>query len=60
MAPKTQTAAWLDTPKHGATLRMRHDIPIPEAAEGEVLIKLEVTGFWYTFSALWKDLRLTP
>jgi propanol-preferring alcohol dehydrogenase len=47
MTAKTQTAAWLDAPKHGATLRIRHDIPIPEPTEGQVLVKLEVTGFWY-------------
>ncbi|RFU80734.1 alcohol dehydrogenase [Trichoderma arundinaceum] len=44
----TQTAAWLDHPHHGAILTLRNDIPIPEPLEGEVLVKLECTGFCHS------------
>lgn len=36
----TQTAAWLDHPRHGATFTLRNDITILEPSEGEVLVKL--------------------
>ncbi|KAL6832003.1 GroES-like protein [Trichoderma camerunense] len=44
----TQTAAWLDHPHHGATLTLRNDILIPEPLEGEVLVKLECSGFCHS------------
>jgi hypothetical protein len=44
----TQTAAWLDHPHHGASLTLRNDIPIPEPSEGEVLVKLECSGFCHS------------
>ncbi|KAK4077845.1 uncharacterized protein Triagg1_3539 [Trichoderma aggressivum f. europaeum] len=44
----TQTAAWLDHPHHGATLTLRNDILIPEPSEGEVLVKLECSGFCHS------------
>ncbi|KAL7916992.1 chaperonin 10-like protein [Trichoderma austrokoningii] len=44
----TQTAAWLDHPHHGATLTLRNDIPIPKPSEGEVLVKLECSGFCHS------------
>lgn len=44
--PQTQTVAWLEKPKPGATLDIRHDFPVPAPGVGEVLIKLEYTGFW--------------
>lgn len=44
----TQTVAWLDHPHHGATLTLRNDIPIPEPSEGEILVKLECSGFCHS------------
>lgn len=44
--PQTQTVAWVDTPQAGAQLRIRHDVPVPSIGQGEVLVKLEYTGFW--------------
>lgn len=44
--PKTQTAACIDVPGPDATLDIRHDVPVPEPQEGEILVKLEYTGFW--------------
>lgn len=44
----TQTAAWLDHPHLGATLTLRNDILIPEPSEGEVLVKLECSGFCHS------------
>jgi propanol-preferring alcohol dehydrogenase len=43
----TQTAAWLEKPQSGALLDIRHDVPVPSPGDGEVLIKMEYTGFWY-------------
>ena len=45
--PKYQTAACIDHPRPGAQLEIRHDVPVPEPGSGEVLIKMEWTGFWY-------------
>jgi propanol-preferring alcohol dehydrogenase len=42
----TQIAAWLEKPQHGARLLIRSDIEVPSPGEGEVLVKLEYTGFW--------------
>lgn len=47
--PKYQTAATIERPRPGAKLDLRHDIPVPEPKAGEVLVKLECTGFWYLF-----------
>jgi alcohol dehydrogenase, propanol-preferring len=47
-APDVQTAAWLDFPRHGATLKIRHDIDVPKPKEGEVLVKLEVSGICHS------------
>jgi hypothetical protein len=44
--PNYQTAACIDKPGPGARLDLRHDIPVPVPKAGEVLIKLEWTGFW--------------
>lgn len=44
--PKYQTAACIDHPHAKARLEIRHDIPVPEPGPGEVLIRLEWTGFW--------------
>ncbi|KAL1962446.1 hypothetical protein VTN77DRAFT_9647 [Rasamsonia byssochlamydoides] len=46
--PKTQTVAWLKKHKPGATLEIRHDVPVPTPGAGEVLIKLEYTGFCHS------------
>ena len=43
---ETQTAAWLEAPKPGARLVIRHDVEIPTPSDGEILVKLEYTGFW--------------
>lgn len=48
MLVNTQTAAWLEQPRHGATLTLRNDIPIPEPSGGEVLVKLECSGFCHS------------
>lgn len=50
--PKYQTAATIERPHPGAKLDLRHDIPVPEPKAGEVLIKLECTGFWYSIFQL--------
>ena len=44
--PKLQTAAWLEKPQPGARFQIRNDIEVPTPGDGEVLIKLEYTGFW--------------
>ncbi|KAL1996105.1 hypothetical protein VTN49DRAFT_428 [Thermomyces lanuginosus] len=46
--PQTQTVAWVDTPQPGAQLRIRDDVPVPSIGEGEVLVKLEYTGFCHS------------
>ncbi|KJK60884.1 Cinnamyl alcohol dehydrogenases CAD [Aspergillus parasiticus SU-1] len=46
--PKYQTAATIEHPRPGAKLDLRHDIPVPEPKAGEVLIKLECTGFCHS------------
>ncbi|KNG89869.1 alcohol dehydrogenase [Aspergillus nomiae NRRL 13137] len=46
--PKYQTAATIERPRPGAKLDLRHDIPVPEPKAGEVLIKLECTGFCHS------------
>lgn len=45
---KTQVAAWLEKPCPGARLQIRDDISIPTPGDGEVLIKLECTGFCHS------------
>lgn len=44
--PKYQTAACIDNPHLTAKLDIRHDVPVPEPRAGQVLVKLEWTGFW--------------
>lgn len=44
----TQIAAWLAKPGHGARLKIRDDIEIPVPGEGELLVKLEYTGFCHS------------
>ena len=44
----TQTGAWLGKAEPGGTVQIRHDLPIPEPALGEVLIKLTVTGICHS------------
>ncbi|KAI2825025.1 hypothetical protein CBS147343_9883 [Aspergillus niger] len=46
--PTRQTAACIDNPSPGATLTLRHDIPVPTPGAGEVLVKLEYTGFCHS------------
>ncbi|KAE8389644.1 chaperonin 10-like protein [Aspergillus alliaceus] len=46
--PKYQTAACIDRPRPGARLNICHDIPVPKPKAGEVLIKLECTGFCHS------------
>lgn len=46
MVEGTQIAAWVDVPGPEAHVRIRNDVPIPEPAAGEVLVKLECTGVW--------------
>ncbi|CAK41953.1 uncharacterized protein An14g02160 [Aspergillus niger] len=46
--PTHQTAACIDNPSPGATLTIRHDIPVPTPGAGEVLVKLEYTGFCHS------------
>ena len=55
--PNYQIAATIERPRPGAKLDLRHDIPVPEPKAGEVLIKLECTGFWYLFIGLILDGR---
>ncbi|KAI1618558.1 hypothetical protein EDD37DRAFT_677627 [Exophiala viscosa] len=45
---ETQTAAWLEAPKPGARLVIRNDIEIPTPIDGEILVKLEYTGFCHS------------
>ncbi|KIV85747.1 hypothetical protein PV11_01409 [Exophiala sideris] len=45
---ETQIAAWLEAPKPGARLVIRKDIEIPTPSDGEVLVKLEYTGFCHS------------
>lgn len=51
--PKYQTAACIDNPHPTAKLDIRHDVPVPEPGAGEVLVKLEWTGFWSVFCGAW-------
>jgi Zn-dependent alcohol dehydrogenase len=44
--PKTQIAAWLEKPQPGATFQIRNDIEVAEPKDGEVLVKLDYSGFW--------------
>ncbi|PYI36868.1 alcohol dehydrogenase [Aspergillus indologenus CBS 114.80] len=46
--PKTQTAAWIENPRPHAHLELRHEVPVPEPGGGEVLVKLECTGFCHS------------
>ncbi|KIW83635.1 hypothetical protein Z517_02881 [Fonsecaea pedrosoi CBS 271.37] len=46
--PTTQIAAWLEKPQPGARLQLRNDIEVPSPKEGEVLVKLEYTGFCHS------------
>src|SRR5262249_25855937 len=46
--PTTQVAAWLEKPQHGARLVIRKDIEIPSPGDGEVLVKLDFTGFFHS------------
>ncbi|PYH85639.1 hypothetical protein BO82DRAFT_380736 [Aspergillus uvarum CBS 121591] len=46
--PRTQTAAWIENPRPHAQLELRHDVPVPEPVGGEVLVKLECTGFCHS------------
>ncbi|OJJ88667.1 zinc-dependent alcohol dehydrogenase [Aspergillus glaucus CBS 516.65] len=46
--PKYQTAACIDKPRPGAQLEIRHDVPVPEPGFGEVLVKMEWTGFCHS------------
>lgn len=43
---KTQTVACVDNPRPDATLEIRRDAPVPQPGAGEILIKMEYTGFW--------------
>jgi propanol-preferring alcohol dehydrogenase len=43
-----QTGAWIDTPGPDRTFMIRNDLAIPKPRQGEVLIKLEVTGFCHS------------
>lgn len=45
---KTQIAAWLEKPEHGARLQIRNDIEIPVPGNGELLVKLDYTGFCHS------------
>lgn len=45
---KTQIAAWLDKPEHGARLQIRNDIDVPVPGDGELLVKLDCTGFCHS------------
>ncbi|PYI20504.1 hypothetical protein BO99DRAFT_421639 [Aspergillus violaceofuscus CBS 115571] len=45
---RTQTAAWIENPRPHAQLELRHDVPVPEPGGGEVLVKLECTGFCHS------------
>lgn len=44
--PKSQTAAWLEKPQPGAQFQIRNDIEVPVLGDGDVLVKLDCTGFW--------------
>lgn len=44
--PEYQTAACIDNPGPQGKLEIRHDVPVPEPGDGDVLVKLEWTGFW--------------
>ena len=46
--PTTQIAALVENPGPNAQIRIYDDCPIPEPGPGEVLVKLEVTGLWYS------------
>ncbi|KIW65754.1 hypothetical protein PV04_07982 [Phialophora macrospora] len=46
--PTTQTAAWLEKPQPGARFQIRNDIEVPTPGDGDVLIKLEYTGFCHS------------
>jgi len=45
---KTQIAAWLEKPEHGARLKIRNDIEVPVPGDGELLVKLDYTGFCHS------------
>lgn len=58
MIPQLQKVAWVDVPKPHATLTLRRDVPVPKPAEGEVLIKMECSGFWYVATISNKQYQL--
>jgi Zn-dependent alcohol dehydrogenase len=52
----TQLCAWVETPSQNAVAEIRQiEIPIP--GEGEVLVKLSVTGVWYEFLSVTLSIR---
>ncbi|KAL2005123.1 hypothetical protein VTN00DRAFT_2973 [Thermoascus crustaceus] len=46
--PKAQTVACVDNPRPDATLEIRRDAPVPQPGAGEILIKMEYTGFCHS------------
>ncbi|KAJ9247151.1 hypothetical protein DTO207G8_8299 [Paecilomyces variotii] len=60
MIPQLQKVAWVDVPKPHATLTIRRDVPVPKPAEGEVLIKMECSGFCHSdLHNIYGDLPMT-
>ena len=45
--PKTQTAAFIENPGPDAQVVLKHNVPVSEPKEGEVLVKMECCGLWY-------------
>lgn len=48
--PTTQTVAWIEDPGPNGRLVIRHDVQVKQPGDGEVLVKMEYSGIWYSFT----------
>lgn len=48
--PKTQTVVVIGNPGEDAKVNFKHDHPVPQPKENEVLVKMECCGLWYAAS----------
>jgi alcohol dehydrogenase, propanol-preferring len=46
--PTTQTVAWIVDPGPNGRLDIRKDVEVGQPGEGEVLVKMECSGIWYS------------
>jgi propanol-preferring alcohol dehydrogenase len=43
---KTQTVVVIENPGEDAKVNFKHDVPVPQPKENEVLVKMECCGLW--------------